>query len=122
VNGISITGLDLNDPASGLATVIFPDLNVAVPDDLIFALSVSNISTGSADLGVELYDPPTIGSSDNGLYISAVGSTFSNVRVQTPGFGNLNFSLTATPEPATLSIIAAGLAVLALASRRKLRR
>jgi len=122
VNGVSITGFDSNDPTSGLATVSFLNLNTVVPDSVIFVLSVANLSSGTADLGLELYDPPTIGSSDNAFYISGIGGTYSSTATD-PGFGNPNFALTAsasaaTPEPATLSVIGGGLALLALARRR----
>jgi hypothetical protein len=121
--GISITGFDANNAGSGLANVTFTGLNTVVPNSVIFVLSVANISTQTADLGIELYEPPTIGSSDNSTYISATGGTFASSFTD-PGYGNLNFALTATagaavPEPATWAAIGGGLAVLAFARRTK---
>jgi MYXO-CTERM domain-containing protein len=119
VNNISISAFDINDLASGLTTVTSPNLNVLVPDDLIFVLSVSNATT--ADLGPTLFDPPTIGSSDGANFISLAGGVYS---VATTGFGfdNVNFSLTTAPadvpEPSTMAVAAGGLAMLALLRRR----
>jgi hypothetical protein len=115
VNNISISGYDINDLSSGLTTVTFSNLNVVVPDDLIFVLSVSNVSR--ADLGPTLFDPPTTGFSDGASFISLAGGVYS---VASTGFGfdNLNFSLETTaasvPEPSTLAVAAGGLALLAL--------
>jgi riboflavin synthase alpha subunit len=123
VNGVSITGFNANIAASGLTNVTFSNLNVTVPDNVIFVLSVANITSRSADLGLELYDPPTAGSSSNATFISNNGGGYV-VSATDPGFGNPNFSLTtgaATPEPAGLSFIGGGLAALLLYARQKRR-
>ena len=122
VSNIAIGGFDINNPnTSGTTTVTFSGLNVTVPTNLIFVLSVSSVVR--ANLGLTLFDPPTVGSSNNGFFISATGNTFAVVPGD-PGFANVNFSLTATaqqatPEPATLSVVAGGLAGLALLRRRR---
>ncbi len=119
-NNIAISGFDLNNPlTTGTANVTFSGLNATVPNDIIFVLSVANVVR--ADLGLTLFDPPTVGSSNSATFISALGNTFSLTPGE-PGFGNVNFSLTATsatPEPATLSVIGGSLAVLALLRRRR---
>ena len=121
---IAIPGFDIQNPlTSGTVTVTFSGLNVIVPDELIFVLTVANVR--NADLGVTIFDEPTVGFSDNAKFISAVGSAFS-VTDADPGYGNLNFSLTADavgeiPEPATLPLMAAGLAALVAFRRRQIR-
>ena len=119
VNNIAITGFDLNNPlTTGTTNVTFSNLNVTVPNSLIFVLSVANVT--NADLGLTLFDTPTAGTSDNASFITAVGNTFS-VTPGDPGFSNVNFSLTATatPEPVTLTMIGSGLLVLTLARRKR---
>jgi hypothetical protein len=96
---------------------------VNVPDELIFVLTVANVQ--NADLGVTVFDAPTVGSSDNTKFITGIGSAFS-IADADPGLGNLNFSLNAAPvgeipEPATVSLLGAGMAALAIFSRRRTR-
>lgn len=122
VDNIAISGFDsLNPLTTGVATVVFPNLNVTVPTNLIFLLAVSNVV--NADLGVTLFDPPTVGSSSNSGFISRTGSTFA---ASTTGSGvdNVNFTLDATdlrgvPEPGTLLGAGMVLLVLGIARRRR---
>ena len=120
MNSIAITGFDFNNPlTTGTRNVTFSNLNLTVPNSVIFVLSVGNVA--NADLGLTLFDPPTAGSSNNANFISSVGNTFS-VTPGDPGFSNVNFSLTATaatPEPVTLSMIGGGLLVLTLMQRKR---
>jgi len=113
------TGIPIG--AFGFPNVDFTNLNVTVPDSLVFTVAVSNVSSG-LNLGQGLYVGPTIGSSDNGSLIIAQGSTFSEV--VSGGFGNVYLRLTsdpvssAVPEPSTISMSGGAALLLLLAVRR----
>jgi hypothetical protein len=119
VTNIAISGFDINNPlTTGTATVMFSALNVTVPDNVIFLISISNVV--NADLGLTLFDPPTAGTSDNANAITRSAGVISTTPLD-PGLGNVNFSLTAVtiaPEPVAWSMLAGGLALVALLRRR----
>ena len=101
--------------------VIFPSLNVLVPDNLIFTLSESNVAVGTADIGVDMFEPPTVGSSDNTFMIANQGAGFSQLATDDQ---NVFFQLSATtaatvPEPASLAMLGGGMAVLLAARKRR---
>jgi len=76
MTNIAISGFDLNNPlTSGTTNVTFSGLNLTLPDEVIFVLTVANVL--NADLGLTLFDPPTVGSSDNSLFIANDGTGFS---------------------------------------------
>ncbi len=90
-------------------------LNVVVPDNLIFLVSVMNVV--NADLRLTLFDTPAPGSSNHALIVTAVGNTASST-ASDRGLGNVNVSLdadagTAIPEPAVFAVIGSALAGLA---------
>lgn len=117
VTNIPITGFDISNPlTTGTTTVKFSGLNINVPTELIFMISLANVT--NADLGLTLFDPPTVGSSDNSSFIADSGSGASVISTD-PGFGNVNFELIQTPEPGTISLLGGGLALLGFAIRRK---
>src|SRR6516164_552279 len=60
VSGVSAPGL--GDPQGGVFNVGFNLPNLGVPDNLIFTVQVSNPSRGVDIQGVNLFDPPTVGS------------------------------------------------------------
>ena len=96
------TGVDvpaLSDPSGGVFNVSFNLPGVLVPDNLVFTVEVKNSSAGVDIFGVELFEPPTFGSSDNTFAIGYDGTNF----VQQATFGeNVFFELDAiAPEPAT---------------------
>jgi hypothetical protein len=122
VTGVPISGFDINNPlTSGTTNVTFFGLNVTVPDSVIFILTIANVS--NADLGLTLFDPPTIGSSDNASFITNDGTGFS-LNSAGAGFSNVNFALGAiasggVPEPASLLMMGGGLAGLVVFYRRR---
>ena len=89
----------LSDPSGGVFNVSFNLPGVLVPDNLVFTVEVTNPSAGVDIFGVDMFEPPTVGSSDNTFAIGYDGTNF--VQQGTPN-QNVFFELDATaPEPAT---------------------
>jgi hypothetical protein len=109
---------------SGVTNVGFNLPNLAVPDDLIFTVSFANQLGGVNIVGLDMFEPPTVGSSDNTFGIGFDGTNFYTY--PTNGFDsslneNVFFELDAnSPEPGTLGLVAAALGIAAVVRRRKL--
>jgi hypothetical protein len=89
-----------------------------VPDDLIFTVSISNASAGVDIIGLDMFEPPTIGSSDNTFAIANDGTNF--LKAPTPD-ENVFFQLQAissVPEPRTAGLAGAALLVLLMLRHR----
>jgi hypothetical protein len=118
LNGLSINSLDI-------LTVNFGSLNLLVPTNLIFTVGISNMTAGM-DLGLNAFEPPSVGSSNNAQIITGVTSgivtTFSTGSTGA-GLGNLYFQLDATtiPEPSTVTMTAGGITLALLAARKRVR-
>jgi hypothetical protein len=117
----TLTGIPIANLST--ATLTFGSLNsLLVPDNLIFTVAVSNVSAG-LDLGLTMFDPPTVGSSDPTFFIVNDGSSFSTASTLGAFPDNFYFSLTANPnlspipEPATWILASAGLALAGLRRR-----
>jgi hypothetical protein len=106
--------------ATSILTLPFVLPDLIVPDSLIVTVAILNTSAGM-DLGLDLFDTPAIGSSDNAALIINDGS-FQTASAP-EGFGNLYLGLdavtpgTAAPEPSTGAMLG-GIAMLALIARR----
>jgi hypothetical protein len=113
VTGIPVTG----DPAGDEVNVTFSLPNLSVPESLIFAVSISNQSAGVFVDGLELYDPPTLGSSNPSFAIATSGSGLNTVSTT----DNLYFELdgTAVPEPRTVVLAGSALVALVLLAARR---
>jgi hypothetical protein len=109
---------------SGVTNVGFNLPNLTVPDDLIFTVSFGNQIGGVNIVGLDMFEPPTVGSSDNTFAIGFDGTSFGTY--STIGFDsslneNVFFELDAnSPEPGTLGLVAAALGIAAVVRRRKL--
>ena len=90
---------------------------LAMPQDVIFVTTVINFTDGM-DLGLNLFEPPALGSSDNTFLIVADNTGFSQAASANE---NVYFQLSdsAVPEPATFSLFGAGLAAAGLWRRRR---
>jgi hypothetical protein len=123
-SGITLTGISAPGGSEFDATFALP--NLMVPDNLIFMLSIANQSAGVSVDGPELYNGPTIGTSDNTFAIGYDGTTFTKVMLPDPS--NVFFELDATsasqaaPEPATLGLMASSLIGLAAFARMRARK
>jgi hypothetical protein len=98
---------------------------VLVPDTFTWTIEYDNIS-GSANLGLRVYDPPTVGSSEDFFWRSSPATGFQ--RQDPSGFpGNFYARVVATggdepaiPEPATLTLLGIGaLGLLGYGWRRR---
>jgi hypothetical protein len=128
--GSLLGSFDLTDISSVGSDVI--DLTfdlgagLTVPEDLIFTVSVSNMSP-NMDLGVDMFEPPTVGSSDNSFMIVQSGGVYSELGTNSE---NVYFQLSGTtgasvPEPSGLTLLGTGLLVMGLGAwsrARQLRR
>lgn len=120
--GYQLTGLGIDSGVTKNVTFLLP--NLLVPDNLVATVQLLNASTGT-DLGLDLFDPPTLGSSDNTQLIVNDGTGFSTSSVAR-GSGDLYLQLTGdigttAPEPSTAIMVGGGLILAAFlkASRRK---
>jgi hypothetical protein len=112
VTGINTVGLDVLDFSFNFATAI------AVPQNLIFTITLSNQTPG-LDLGVDMFEPPTVGSSDNTFMIAATAGPVCSQF--TTNNENVYFQLTgdaAAPEPSSVMLLGAGLLIIGIARRR----
>lgn len=111
LGNISIGGDVINltfDLATGLA----------LPQNVVFTVSVSNLSA-SLNLGLDMFEPPTTGSSDNTFMIAeTAGTAFfqidtnnENVYFQLSGTGSA-----AAPEISTSMLLGTGLLALGFAA------
>jgi MYXO-CTERM domain-containing protein len=101
-------------------TVTFPDLgNLPVPQDVIVVLSIQN-ETAGGDVGVNFFDPPTVGASDDSFFIANDGTGFTQASTNL-GIDNIYSEIngTATPEPSTAALALGGLVLIAGACRRR---
>ncbi|MES1258665.1 MAG: PEP-CTERM sorting domain-containing protein [Acidobacteriota bacterium] len=106
VAGIASAGSDVIDVTFALGA------GLAVPQDLVFTVSVSNWSA-NMDLGLNMFEPPAAGTSDPSFLIAAVsGTSFSQLRTNGE---NVYFQLSgstgvaAAPEPGTSALLGIGL-------------
>ena len=99
-----------------ILNVTYSSLNLLVPNNLVFTIDLSNVSNNTMDVGLNAFEAPSVGSSNNAQIIT--GSPFAT-GLTTAGEGNLYLRLEATtvPEPATITM--AGAAMLALLAARR---
>jgi hypothetical protein len=108
---IVLTGISA--PASDVLNVAFNLPSLLVPDNLIFTLSFANPSAGVDIIGLDMFEPPTVGSSNNTFAIANNGTNFVQTLTASENvFFELQADLTAVPEPATAAL--AGSALLGL--------
>lgn len=121
--GGSFTATGNSIASLGVLNVSWALGGLVLPDNVIFTLSVSNL-TGSPDLGLDLFDAPTVGTSSNAFFIAAKsGPIYSQVSSgDVPADSNVYFSLDASaasvPEPGTMLLTLLALPAFALARRR----
>jgi hypothetical protein len=116
--GGSFTTTDISIAGGSSQTVTFSDLGLFVPQDVIVVLSIQSESAGG-DIGVNFFDPPTVGTSDDSFFISndATGLTQASTNL---GIDNVYFEIngTAVPEPSTAALALGGLMLIVVASKR----
>lgn len=104
-----LNALDTAGPEFGVFSIAFTLGGLRVPDEVIFTLQVSSPGTG-VDLGLNLFNPPTTGTSDDGFHIARE----HNFDAVTGPPGNFYLELdasdagaTAVPEPSSFGLAAA---------------
>jgi hypothetical protein len=108
--------------AGSTVNVDFTLPSLLVPSSLIFTAAVANASSGVDILGLDMFEPPTIGSSDNTFAIANNGGSF--IKTSTPNenvyfqLQAINGTVTTTPEPATFALLSISLLGLLTLSRR----
>jgi hypothetical protein len=112
VTGISTVGSDVID-------VNFDLSSVTVPQDLVFAVSLNNVSQG-VDPGLDLFEPPAVGSSDPTFMIASSGAGFFELPAPASETTDLYFQLVGdageiSPEPSTMGLIGMGLIAAVIA-------
>jgi hypothetical protein len=103
----------------------FSGLSIPVGGSVFVALSIENYNgdgTFNDFIGVEMYDPPTVGSSDSDTMLFAFGSGLTAgdapTAVLDPGLNNIAMTITAVPEPGDYAL-AAGFALAAFGLWRR---
>lgn len=96
---------------------------LTVPQDLIFTVTVSNASA-DLDLGVDMFEPPTVGSSDNSFMIVESDGIFYTLDTNSE---NVYFQLSGTesvaaPEASSPALLGNALLVIGIGARMRRRR
>ncbi|MBL0937662.1 MAG: hypothetical protein IBJ03_02145 [Gemmatimonadaceae bacterium] len=117
IGNASVSGVGIN--GNGTQTVTFTDLDLVVPDQFAFVIGISSI-VGAIDVGLNIFGPPTIGSSDDAHLLVDYGSGIQD-GTTAQGEGNLYMVANALPvsEPSTALLIVFGLASLTCAAQRR---
>jgi len=115
LTGISSVGLDVIDMTFNLGA------GLVVPQNVIFTVTVSNMSNSNMILGVDMFEPPTVGSSDPTFMIDESGGVYSqlgtvdeDVYFQLSGTANAS-----VPEASSVVLLGIGLVGLGLAQRSR---
>lgn len=128
VGGLLQSFASINNAISGSSTseVVWALGGLVLLDDLIFTVTIDSSSAG-VDLGLTVFDPPTVGSSDSSFLIIRGNSGFAH-GVTGNGHDNIYFLLDASspnavPEPGTGgAVILAMLSLFAIQARRRVSR
>jgi hypothetical protein len=116
--GINSVGSDVIDLSFNLGG------GVAVPQNLVFVVRVSNLSS-NMDLGLDMFEPPTVGSSDNTFMIAeSAPNNFFEIPTNNE---NVYFQLSGdiangVPEPSSVGLMGLGLIAVGMAWMRRGRR
>jgi hypothetical protein len=123
--GALLGSFDLTDLVSVGSDVIDMTFDLGagllVPQDLIFTVSVSDVSAGM-DLGVDMFEPPTVGTSDPTFMIVQSGGVYSTL---TTNNEDVYFQLSGTttgasaPEASSLTLLATGLLAMGIGAARR---
>jgi len=113
VTGTAITSGSVVDVTWSLGGLV-------LPTNVIFTVSEANVASG-LDLGLTLFEPPTIGSSSNQFYIVSTNGTTYSQASQGASQDNLFFFLSASPvgipEPSTMMLTLLALPLIAHARK-----
>ena len=108
----SITGVSA--PSGSSFNAAFETAGLVLPTDVIFTLSITQ-GTG-VDLGLNLFDPPTVGSSSDAFLIVGKATTYAEIGTANND-ANLFLTLSTVPEPGLLGYVGIGMVALSVAFR-----
>jgi hypothetical protein len=106
IEGVQSTGYDIVDVSFSLKGLL-------LPQDVVFIATVN--AEAGMDLGVNLFEPPVVGTSDNTFMIVDTGASLEAFS----SYENVYFQITAVPEPSTLALTGAAFAACAVLRRRR---
>jgi hypothetical protein len=112
--GSSVPVIGIAAPSGGVFDVSFTLPLLLVPDNLIFTVAPTN-QTAGVSLALNLFQPPTVGSSSNTTSIAKISGNYVTLGGTSQ---NEYFLLQAVPEPGTLGLVGAVLGVTLLRRRR----
>ncbi len=115
---------DISSVGGDVLDLTFDLEGVTVPQNLVFTVSVSNVSAGM-DLAVDMSEPPILGTSDNTfMIVETSGSIYSELGTNSENvfFGLSGTPVTAVPETSSLTLLGTGLLVAGLGVRAKRQR
>ena len=96
------SGLYLGVPTlAGENHYTFSVPNVTVPDHFVWTVQAYNRQGSVGELGPSYYHPPTVGFSDDFLWLSDMGSPWTPYSWGGDPYANFAARFTAVPEPAT---------------------
>lgn len=93
---------------AGLHELTFSIPHVLVPDHFIWTIQAFNRQGSVGELGMAYFNPPTVGSSEDWLWQRG-GNEWTAYSWGGEPYANFGAQMTAVPEPATLTLVAAGL-------------
>ena len=119
LTGIASVGSDVLDLTFNLG-------GVTVPQNLVFTVTINKASP-NMDLGLDMFEPPTVGSSDNSFMIAATGgTTFFQIGTNSENVyfllsGQAQSNNSAAPEASSSTLLGAGLLLVGIGAWRKRR-